>query len=182
MTQQAEIKVYYTQARRRYRLAGAAVAVLAMLVLVLFVRSFGNWVTSIVLAVLGAAAFFIALSLFIGSRSRIVTSAQGLAYHATGFSIFTTWDNIERIDQIPVFQDVSSLRLGFGKSPRIGFAGHIEGLVLRRPVVPKRSVWERGAMGFVHHIALSIEFASWRESELAQDVRRYAPHLFSDQV
>jgi len=180
MTKTSAVKIYYTASRQRYLLTGTGVAALAIFLFVLITQSFGNWATSIVLVILGSGATLIAVLLFHASRSRIITSALGLAYHTTGFSVFTTWDNIERIDQIPMFQDVA--RSGFKKDPLIGFAGQFEGLLLRQPVEIKPSIWERGAKGTLRHIVLSIEFATWRESGLAQDFKQYAPHLFSDQT
>jgi hypothetical protein len=125
----------------------------------------------------------IALFLFMGSRSRIVTSPRGLEYHTAGFSISSTWDNIERIDQIPMFQDVRHpVHRILRQKARMGFAGHVEALVLRQPVNIETRFWERGATGPQQLIILSVEFKRWRESGLAKDLRQYAPHLFAQEV
>jgi hypothetical protein len=118
-----------------------------------------------------------------GSRSRIVISPQGLVYHTVGFSISTTWDNIDCIAQIPIFRDVRHpVQRIFSKEELIGFAGHLEGLELCQPVTIETSFWERSAAGPHKHIILSVEFKRWRDSELAKDLKLYAPHLFSQET
>lgn len=173
------IKTYYTRSRVRYLSASTAFALLALIALAAFIQSPGDWTKSLLAGALGLLAFVIAFFLFIGSRSRIITSPQGLEYHTAGFSIFTAWDNIERIDQIPTFKDVRPVvRRLFTKNALIGFAGQVEGLVLRQPVAIKTSRWEGKATETHQHIILSEEFKMWRGSGLEQDFRQYAPHLF----
>lgn len=176
------IKTYHAESRIRYLSAGAALAVLALIAFAVLIQSPGDWTKRVLAGTLGVLAFILACFLFIGSRSRIITSPQGLAYHTFGFSIATTWDNLERIDRIPVFQDARPARFMFGKNRRLVTAREVEGLVLRQPVNIKASAWERGAAGAQRHIILSEEFGKWREIGLAQDFRHYAPHLFTQET
>ena len=144
------------------------------------IQSRGDLTKASLAGAFGMLALVIALILLIGSRSRIVTSPGGLEYHTVGFSISTTWDNIERIDQIPIFQDVRPpVQRILTKKARMGFAGQVEGLVLRQPVTIQTRFWERGATGPQRHIILSVEFKRWRDSGLEKDLRQYAPHLFA---
>ncbi len=94
---------------------------------------------------------------------RLVTSPEGIEYYQVGYSVRTTWDNLAQIGAIP--------------------AGRImvEGLILREPAlfVDKwlagvKYIQTRGQL-----IPLSLFKRNWLDSELGEDIRKYAPHLFA---
>ena len=173
------VRTHYTETRTRDLFVSTIFALLTLIAFVVSIQSRGNSIVSILTCAFGVLPLVTALIFFTGSRSRIVTSPRGLEYHTVGFSISTTWDNIERIDQIPIFQDVRPLlERVFSKGERIGYTGHLDGLVLREPVNIQTRFYERTPPGPQKQIILSIEFKRWRESGLAQDLRQYAPHLF----
>lgn len=178
----AKIRTYYTESRARYLSASIAFALLALIAFVISIQSHSDLIKSILVGALGVLALVVALFPLMGSRSRIVTSPQGLVYHTVGFSISTTWDNIDHIAQISIFQDVRHpVQRILLKEKRMGFAGHLEGLVLCQPVNIETSFWERSAAGPQRHIILSVEFKRWREGGLAKDLKQYAPHLFAQE-
>jgi len=100
--------------------------------------------------------------LYLLSRARLVTSPEGLEFFAPGYSISTTWDNIEKIEvRQPFSQKVLYLR----QEPALHNISPLSWLWLRP--------WTNRKL-----LPLHLFHRSW-QGELGQDFRRYAPHLFS---
>lgn len=93
---------------------------------------------------------------------RIVVSRDGIEYHGGLYIISTSWDNVVRIGQIPS---------AFGMT---------EGLVLREPAMHASNwlCWLVRMNRIDHVIPLASFMWWWRDTELGDDIRRYAPHLF----
>lgn len=92
------------------------------------------------------------------SQMRLVISPAGLEYHMpNNLHCCTTWDNLARIESRP-------------------WPGR-DMLVLRQPV-PRQGPWW-GSLSQQRRIQLPYFGASWRSTPLADDLKRYAPHLFN---
>jgi hypothetical protein len=94
---------------------------------------------------------------------RLVISPNGIEYYQVGYGVRTSWDNVARIGEIP--------------------AGLImaEGLILYEPALfvgklfsGVKYIQTRGQV-----IPLSLFKRDWVDSELGQQIKRYAPHLFA---
>jgi hypothetical protein len=143
-----------------------AFAVGALIVLDgLFLRS------PFLLALLAAYEILLLGGIFRSLQVRIEISEAGILYDSGSYIINTAWNNIERIGKrVP------------------GFNIPVEGLVLRTPSVNKRnlilSIFWSSAMGYYEvDYSRSIPLQgiwswNWRKSELAEDLKRYVPHLF----
>ena len=96
-------------------------------------------------------------------HTRLVVSPDGIEYYTPYQSIRTAWDDIESVGRVPMFS----------------FYG--EGLFLRRPALrgKKWLNWDVRLMQLDRFVPLSPFLKQWRDSELGQDVRRYAPSLFA---
>lgn len=104
-----------------------------------------------------------ALLVYSAVQIKLVTSPEGIAYYQVGYSVSTTWDNLARIEDIP--------------------AGRItvEGLILHEPALYVDK-WLSGAKYIQSRgqlIPLSFFGRDWLNSELGDDLKRYAPHLFA---
>jgi hypothetical protein len=99
--------------------------------------------------------------LYIANCTRIITSPEGIEYHELAHSVTTTWDNVQRIGIVP----------GLGAA---------EGLLLRRPALQVRKGMAWAVKEQVHGriIPLTPFGLFWRESDLGEDIKRYAPHVF----
>jgi len=108
-------------------------------------------------------SFFALLMAYSAIQIRLVVSPEGVEYYQVGYSVKTTWDNVARVGEIP--------------------AGRImaEGLILYQPALFVDS-WLAGVKYIQTRgklIPLSLFKRDWFESELGQDIKKYAPHLFT---
>ena len=94
------------------------------------------------------------------ARVEIRTSRDGIEYEAAGLLVRSSWDNCERIGVVPI-------GIGFG-----------EGIVLRESgLVRSRFAGMQRAVRLDRVIPLSNVMWWWRETELADDLARWAPHF-----
>ncbi len=104
------------------------------------------------------------------AKVTLVISPEGIAYSRPGFRIFTTWDNVECI----------STRIE--RSSGVYFREHtVGGLKLRQPA----AVFKLGLLarlmflGVEGDLSLFIPISqieqNWQVSQIAEDIRRYAP-------
>lgn len=160
----ASQKVYYLR-WRKVRLFYTGFLVLAALLLGLFVafrlgKDTEDQCLRIVLC-LGICGWAL-MSYSWAWHTRLVISPDGIEYCTPYHRIPTTWDNIKSIGRIPMFTSYG------------------EGLFLRQPALQgnKWLNWNARLMQLDRFIPLSPFAEQWRDSELGQDVRRYAPYLF----
>ena len=108
-------------------------------------------------------SFFAILMAYSAIQIRLVISPEGIEYYQVGYSVKTTWSNVARVGEIP--------------------AGRImaEGLILHEPALfvdnwlsGVKYIQTRGKL-----IPLSLFKRDWLDSNLGQDIRKYAPHLFA---
>ena len=94
---------------------------------------------------------------------RLVITPDRVEYYQVGYSVRTSWDNVARIGEIP--------------------AGRImaEGLILDEPALFVDKLFSgvnyiqtRGQV-----IPLSLFKRDWVDSDLGQEIKKYAPHLFA---
>lgn len=105
------------------------------------------------LAALAAGIYII----YMVRRVSLVLSPERIEADMVEYRLVTTWDNIDRIWKV----------------------GLSDALLLRQPVLPEgRKPWGDK----VGHIPLTQFGQWWGNGELAQDLRRYAPHLFADEA
>ena len=152
--------VYTRKDRIFYRVIGIASIVVA-LIMFLLVGISGMLPTFMGLLILPYIIFFLFVGVFLVARAirtRLVLSAEGIAYHTVWYQAQTTWDNIERI----------------------GTVGQREALLLRQPVPAQGHGW---FALFVRHTISAIPLAAFGrttgDDPLAQDLKRYLPHLFT---
>jgi hypothetical protein len=104
-------------------------------------------------------------------RIRIEISETGILYDNGNYIIKTAWNNVERIGK---------------RVPGINIP--VEGLVLLAPSANKQSLianifWSPAIGYYEVDYSRSIPLQgiwswNWRKSELAEDLKRYLPHLF----
>ncbi|MFN8500802.1 hypothetical protein [Kouleothrix sp.] len=98
---------------------------------------------------------------YLARRTSLVLAASGLEYHTPNLSLRTSWENVERLVDEPL-------------APR---------LVLSRPAnvdLHTRSARVRAGDGPAAGRAVPLRlFGYTRGSQLDQDLRRFAPHLFA---
>lgn len=93
-------------------------------------------------------------------RVSITTSPEGIEYEGRGIGVRTTWANCVRIGSVPI-------GFGFG-----------DGIVLREPgMIRARLPGLLRAQQLDRVIPLSNVMWWWRDTELADDLARWAPHL-----
>ena len=120
------------------------------------------WLVLVAVGWLSLAAWQSA-QLYLLPRVSLVTSPEGLGFFAPGYSISTTWDNIEAIRiQAPLSLAVVYLR----QKPALHTSS------------PLHWLWLRPGRG---KLPLYLFQQSW-QGELGQDFRQYAPHLFSADI
>jgi hypothetical protein len=152
--------VYTRKDQIFYRVIGIASIVVA-LVMFLLIGISGMLPTFMGLLILPYIIFFLLAGIFLVARAirtRLALSAEGIAYHTVWYQVRTTWDNIERI----------------------GTVGQREALLLRQPVPVQGHGW---LALFVRHTISAIPPAAFGQTTgddpLAQDLKRYLPHLFA---
>ena len=92
----------------------------------------------------------------------IITSVDGITYYSPGLEVRSPWENVDKI---------RSMSILFGRRK-------LDFLLLLQPAEQKSNWWFRLWRGKPdNEIPLSM-FGNWRESELGQEIMKYAPHLF----
>jgi hypothetical protein len=93
---------------------------------------------------------------------RIVTSPAGIGLYSPGFQLHTDWANLENI----------------GSHAFLFRLRKQDCLLLRQPASEKKTWWAPLLIiPEEKKIPLSLH-KKWRESELGQELKKYAPHLF----
>jgi len=93
---------------------------------------------------------------------KLVTTPEKLEFYSPGLELSTTWDNLERIGRMAA------------KNTKY------DSLLLRNPAKQKTSILFRLFRKQPEkEIPLSM-FSNWRTSEMGQEIKKFAPHLFSD--
>jgi hypothetical protein len=144
---------------------GVAVTLCPVMIVVLS----GGQGTHLILAFLGTFALLVLYFLYITSRIQIITSPEGIEYHQDGYSLYTTWENVERIGTVR-----------FGQLDR-------EGLFLHQAVMhttPFFRLVHGNAVRDVRSrfIPFTPLLPNWRETPLGLDIRQYAPHVFDAEL
>ena len=94
---------------------------------------------------------------------RLVISPEGIEYYQVGYSVRTTWENVERIGEIPA-----------GRIMAEGLILYEHALFVEHWLTGLKYIQTRSQV-----ITLSLFRRDWLNSELGQDIRKYAPHLFA---
>lgn len=122
---------------------------------------------ALLLIFLGFLQFLVAWLYAITLKStRLVFTPENIEFHSPGLALTTSWSNLERIHT---------------RSPLIPVA-RFDSLVLRDAALQQTAWWFR--LFRTHperQIPLSM-FPNWRVSEIGEEIRRYAPQLFVDNV
>jgi hypothetical protein len=113
--------------------------------------------------VAGLVPLALAFPLYREANTYIVTSPQGVEYHKGSTLVEALWSEVTRIGMVQVN------------------AGHsVECLVIKSKVAPPALVkTEREHSVFIWGIPLHPFGWFWRETELGDEIRRYAPHLLN---
>lgn len=146
---QLDRKVYYRSGQ-----IGSFVLFAALAVFAVFLQ-----LHPLFIVLVSCLAFLMAYSAI---QIRLVISPGGVEYYQVGYSVRTTWDNVARIGEMP--------------------AGRItaEGLILREPALYVDRLFS--GVKYIQTrsqlIPLSLFKRDWVDSELGQEIKKYAPHLF----
>jgi hypothetical protein len=98
--------------------------------------------------------------------SRIVVSQKGIIWHSTGFTLWASWEDVQKI----------SYRV-YGFSLQEGLAVRkLSVQINNRGVGYLPTPWQ--IPPFKPFIPLSCFLDHWRDSELGDEIKQYAPHLF----
>jgi hypothetical protein len=110
----------------------------------------------------------IALAFYNVPTSHIVVSEDGVVWHSLGFTLWTRWEDIEEISYhlygFSIQEGLASTKL----MVRINKAG-VGYLPTPWQIPPVKPF-----------IPLSCFVDNWRTSELGQQIKQYAPHLFEN--
>ncbi len=144
----------------------------AILVVLLWPFVLGEGMTYRWLLPMALCFVFAGISIYAALYNRVITSDYGIEFYRIGYRIRTTWDNTEHI---------AEAQIGNKRG---------EVLTLRQPAL-HRTKWlawgttdeqwlERDGqfIPLERTIPLFMLLSNWRKSELGQDIRRHAPHLF----
>lgn len=104
-----------------------------------------------------------ALLVYSAVQIKLITSPDGIAYYHVGYSVRTPWSNLARIEEIPDGR------------------GTIAALILYEPAlqVDNRLASVQNVQSREQVIPLSPFGRDWLNSELGDDLKKYAPHLFA---
>jgi hypothetical protein len=94
---------------------------------------------------------------------RLVISPEGVEYYQVGYSVRTSWDNVARIGEIPA-----------GRIMAEGLVLYESALFVDRLFSGVKYIQTRGQV-----IPLSLFKRDWVDSDLGQEIKKYAPHLFA---
>jgi hypothetical protein len=169
---------------------GLSLVVLAILLPFFHPFSLHDWEMDIGLALVGMICLVMAiLGPYGESRTCLITSPEGIEYQGFGFRVYASWDNVDRVEIIPRSQyaiEPSKAEMVDYIRSKTKVIGKIEGffpeafmecLVLQHPLLYEKKDWAKKLIrNQTGYIPLS-EFPWWRNSELAQDIQQYAPHL-----
>jgi hypothetical protein len=138
------------------------VSLLARGIYLILVRS--NLTTGMSFVFVGVILF---LSVWLTAETlkttRLALSPEKLEFYSPGLVLTTSWDNLERIGSM-------STLLG----------AKYDSLVLRATATQKTAGWFKLLRKHPEHEIPMSMFSNWRVSEIGQEIKRYAPHLFSD--
>jgi hypothetical protein len=167
----------YRMSPERVRATTTAMLILGALLVAMLVLIFGlivvvaarprgtdNGPALIALALLAVGALALLVAVVFARREErrvmITTTAEGIEYEARGLHIRTTWANCARIGTVPI-------GLGFG-----------DGIILREPaLIRARLAGLVRAQHLDRVTPLSSVMWWWRDTELADDLARWAPQL-----
>lgn len=161
-------KIYYKPGRA---IAVAVVFVILLLLMWKVIQEYADhsWVYWLFLAIELAS---IVIALYAILRDRVVISDTGIEFYQLGYRHSTTWNNIDRIEQV-----------------WIGLK-YFDVLMLREPAVQinKWLAWRVKDEEWMEHgeqfiplaktIPLFVFKRDWRTSDIGQDIQYYAPRLF----
>jgi hypothetical protein len=162
-------KVYRLESSWRNRLMSLSLlmVLIAFGILYFSIRLLHLWIMRsslgcVVMFCFFAFLFSAALEARFAVSARLFTSPKGIEYHVPGYSVRTTWDNIERIGKV---------RFGLWT---------VEGLILRQPAMRagKWFVWYLRLRRADYVIPLIPFMEKWRSMELGQYLMRYATHAY----
>ena len=147
---QVDRKVYYRGGQISSFILFAALAVFAV-----FLQ-----LPPLFIVFVSCLAFLMAYS---AVQIRLVISSEGVEYYQVGYSVRTTWSNVARIGEIPA-----------GKIMAEGLILHEPALFVDRIFSGVNYIQTRGQV-----IPLSLFKRDWVDSDLGQEIKKYAPHLFA---
>ena len=98
------------------------------------------------------------------TTTQLVLSPAQLEFYSPGLALVTSWDNLERIGKQSIF---------FG-------AVKYDSLVLQRASTQTTAWWLKFLRKQPERRIPMSMFSNWRVSEIGQEIKKYAPHLFSD--
>ncbi len=174
-------KVFYADSRLS-QLVGTAVFValaaflflLLLLALILIQSRGAGFELFPILALAGVGTLFllVALASYTASRKRLVIAPAGIELHDFGYSVRTTWGNLERIALVPIGYNSMHpeswpvrQRLEAEMTKRglqqLVLNSCIEAILLRQPVLKVRAWWGVGIVPLNRMIPLSY-FKWWR--------------------
>jgi hypothetical protein len=108
---------------------------------------------------------FVVQCFYCGFFEHVVFSKDGIQYDTTGYKVHIPWSNVTRIGMYRsgIFKFDGIFATYFSQDLKLWFPGS-------------------AFLGKEIFIPLSMFAKDWRNTELGQQIRQYAPHLFRDAI
>lgn len=110
-------------------------------------------------------------------QSRLVLTPGGIVHHQFGYSVRSTWVNVEQLDLSPGNQSLILTEPGTTSSILRLSTKWIRGI---RPIMGAAIFRDLDLLGGGRVILLSPFMAHWKRGPLRDDLLRWAPHLFDE--
>lgn len=137
-----------------------AFCALYLLYTLLFRTSLSGIQTILLIFPLAVSLYFFFMFMYRSLYEKIMVSPSGIRHTAFGYEVFTSWTNLVRIGKTRL--------------------GNREGIYLSRQPGDVRTWLIGTSIGQELFIPISIFADNWSESELGQQIKRYAPQLFNN--
>lgn len=137
------------------------------------------WFGTIIMAGVGLVVYLAAV------LPRLVVSPAGVQYYDFGYHVLTRWDNITGMGEVWVGRTtIKGLRV---REPVAQISGWLKAFLIVRPILVIVAILSGRYLGgtltsaFTTVIPVSKFVRHWEGSSLADQVRFFAPHVFSDE-
>lgn len=109
-------------------------------------------------------------------QSRLVLTNDGIAHHQFGYTVSSSWINLEALDLTPGRQSLYLAKPG--TQSRL-LSGSTRVLTMVAPGIANGLVGNPEALALGQLIPLTPFLAHWENGALRSDLERWAPHLFT---
>lgn len=178
-TQQPITHIYHLSAGRLVSVPLFCLSMFAMIPIVLFSEGPPVWDESraFALTLVAALAAFMLLLTGIMWQSRLVLTPDGIVHHQLGYSVRSTWANVQKLD---LSQGNQSLILTEPGTTSILLRVSTKLIGGTTPTIGEGVFGDLDLLGEGRVIVLAPFMAHWKRGPLRNDLLRWAPHLFDE--